>query len=120
VKTINKTVLTLSLAACAGTVLGIGYDITITNEAPVPVHVTIYRAGGDLICPNDNGFNLASSEKRTVNTGLCCTSYIALNKGNEKPVYYYPPLTGFGIACRSYSFSIKQAADGTLYGVTTG
>lgn len=97
------------------------YSITCKNETPYTVKVTFIYAGGSMLCPNAE-IEVKSGENRSIESGACCTSYVSLY-GLEGPVkgkgfIYEPPVTGFGISCRGYSFVIKQTADNKLIGNT--
>lgn len=98
------------------------YSITVKNETPYAVKITMVYAGGSIICPNVE-LQVTKGETRTIESGACCTSSVTIVplegivKGQS--FTYDPPVTGFGIACRGFSFVIKQTADGkTFFGQT--
>ncbi|RTL06797.1 hypothetical protein EKK58_03735 [Candidatus Dependentiae bacterium] len=97
------------------------YSISIKNESPNAVKITMVYAGGSAICPNAE-LEIKSGETRSVESGACCTSYVSIygleGTVKNKTFTYQPPVTGFGIACRGFSFVIKQTADGALVGTT--
>lgn len=101
--------------------IAIPYSISIKNESPNAVKITMIYAGGSAICPNAE-LEIKSGETRSIESGACCTSYVTMYglegivKG--KSFTYEPPVTGFGISCRGFSFVIKQTADGALVGTT--
>lgn len=96
------------------------YSISIKNETPNAVKITMVYAGGSIICPNVE-LEVKSGEMRNIESGACCTSYVTMyglaGVVKDKSFTYEPPVTGFGIACRGFSFVIKQTADGKLIGV---
>lgn len=97
------------------------YSISIKNESPNAVKITMVYAGGSAICPNAE-LEIKSGETRSIESGACCTEYVTIHglegivKG--KSFSYEPPVTGFGISCRGFSFVIKQTVDGILIGTT--
>jgi hypothetical protein len=97
------------------------YTISIKNETIYAIKVTLVYAGGSIICPNVE-FEIKKGETHNTESGACCTSEVKM-LALEGPMKgqsftYDPPVTGFGIACRSFSFVIKKTEDNKFIGVS--
>jgi hypothetical protein len=97
--------------------LGFGYAVTIRSRLPSEALITLKLAGGNLICP-DQQATIQPGETKTIETGLCCsiTVHIRGTAGSiaGQTAEFDPPVTGYGIACRGYELTLKQAANGTI------
>ena len=108
-----KKYIVLALCALSASQIS-AYALKARNATDGEVIVAFFYAGGDLICPS-KGTHLKPGQTATIQSGACCTKVVLLRSTSGSSVgqttKYYPPVTGFGIACRNFQFVIKQSAD---------
>jgi hypothetical protein len=96
------------LALCVFSSSIFGYTGTIKNNSDGQAKVKIKIAVGP-----DQEVLLNAGETKKADLGGWCTSILEIHaisgSGKGKPLWIYePPLTGFGIACRGWSITLKN------------
>jgi hypothetical protein len=109
--------LSLLVAGTLSTTGALAYSVTIRSRLPNEALITLKLAGGSLICP-DQQATIQPGETRTFATGGCCSIAVHI-RGTAGSIagqtaVFDPPATGYGIACRGYELTLKQATNGTI------
>lgn len=105
--------LVLLAAICSSTVFS--YTVTIDNTTDEDMVVQVNYADNLLCSPDTIKVKAHDQESRQV--GGCCTmpGVVFKNVSSGTAFNYFPPTTGFGLSCRSWSAEI--VANGNHYEV---
>ena len=104
------------LMACLFTINLFGYTIKVHNKTDGQIKVNITFSGKG-VC-SDSNFFVNRGQTKPEEVGGCCSEWVRVTpvsgSAPKKQVVFEPPLTGYGISCRSYDVYVTQLADKTL------
>jgi hypothetical protein len=106
--------------AVEGTSATGGHRVNMTNKTDGQLVLSISYGGPGHCAPDE--LLLEKGQTRTIHTAACCSATVSIlatsGKASGKRFEYSPPRTGAGIACRSYSFTIKNTGDNGIIAET--
>ncbi len=109
----KKLLLSIALLVSAGTAFG--YNLKVRNFTRNEISVKS-SFGGPGICGRKN-FLVSPGKIKEKGTGICCLkSFKARQTAGPDTKWYSadPGRTGYGISCKSNTFTVRRARDGSL------